>query len=926
MSRLRSGVRGRSAERGAIDALLARARAGRGGCLVLRGEPGIGKTALLRYAAARAYGMQVLRTVGVEPEVGLRYAALQRLLLPELERIGQLPEPQARGIGVALGLRSGPPPEPFLVALATLSLLTEAARDRPLLCLVDDAHWVDAESLDALGFAARRLAREPIALALATRSGAEQCVPIAGLVDLTLAGLDQDNARALLVDQSRRRLSVAELDALLPTTGGNPQAIRELAATGWCAGVPFAALPLAAEQQRAFLSQVRDRDLASQQLLLLVAVDGEPHIDAVRRAAEVLRSDVGEPLATDAVDDLLIADGPTISFRHPLVRSAIYYAASPAARRAAHQALATALSGAVASDPAVRERWAWHLGQAAEGPDEPVAAELERSGEQARWRMGPAVAAVSLARAAELSPEPARRVRRLAVAAASWWQAGDSAQAARLLESAEQLHSPPGGIPGPDVAAMQALTALRTGSPSDAVALLQPVVADLLRTDRHRGVQLLLLLGEACIHANTGEELSMIADVVEALALPGDDADCVLARLYRAACRVVTGAEPGLAPRDLAATEQLIDPTQLCRAGELVWVIGDQVRARRLRRRAVERARAIGATGTLAWALGYLAVDELECGRFDIAEAHAEAGHQLARETGQPNTAHLHRGTLALVAAARGREREARQHADAVLAEAGHRLAGAALTARKALGLLELAAGRPDEALAHLEAIGRGDDPTRPGVSLRIVPELVEAAVRAKRPDRAADPLKQFTIWADATGAPHLLALAARSRALLEAAEPAPAGAAEAMLDHALTLHTPANAPFELARTELLLGEHLRRARRRADARPHLRAALEMFHRLGASMWADRARNELRAAGESEQPARAQALAKLTPQEQRIAAAVGEGATNREIAGQLFLSPRTVDYHLRKIFQKAGISSRAELIRLTLTEHMDPQL
>lgn len=439
---------------------------------------------------------------------------------------------------------------------------------------------------------------------------------------------------------------------------------------------------------------MRDRDLSSQQLLLLVAVDGEPHIDTVRRAAQVLRSDVGEPLATDAVDDLLIADGPTISFRHPLVRSAVYYAASPAARRAAHHALGTALSGAVPSDLAARERWAWHLGQAAEGPDEPVAAELERSGERARWRLGPAVAAVSLERAAELSPEPARRVRRLVAAAACGWQAGDSAQAATLLENAERLHSPPGGIPGLDVAAMQALTALRTASPRDAVALLQPVVPDLLRTDRHRGVQLLLLLGEACLHANAGEELSMIADSVEALPLPGDDADSVLARLYRAACRVVAGAEPGLAPGDLAAVEQQIDPTQLCAAGELVWVIGDQVRARRLRRRAVERARVIGATGTLAWALGYLAVDELGCGRFDIAEAHAEAGHRLAREAGQPNTAYNHRSTLALVAAARGREREARQHADAVLVEAGHRLAGAVLTARKALGLLELADGR----------------------------------------------------------------------------------------------------------------------------------------------------------------------------------------------------------------------------------------
>ncbi|MPZ29151.1 MAG: AAA family ATPase [Micromonosporaceae bacterium] len=919
---------GRVTEQAAIDSLLELARAGQGGGLVLHGEPGIGKTALLEYAAGRADGMRVLDTAGVEPEADLSYAALHRLLLPVLDRLGRIPGPQARGVEVVFGRRSGPAPEPFLVALATLSLLAQVARDRPVLCLVDDAHWADPASLDALTVSARRFATEPIALVLAARPDAARPVDPVGLFDLPLGGLDRAATRVLLAGQSRRRRSVAEQAALLAMTGGNPLAIRELAATGWRGAVVHEPMPLPAGQRRAFLDRVPELDPAARQVLLLAAVAGAAPVDTIRRAAHLLGVDVTTSVASGELDDLIVADGAALSFRHPLVRSAVYHAASPTTRRAAHRALAAALAAPPAGDP---DRRAWHLGQAVDGPDEPVAAALEHSGERARRGTGPAAAAVYLERAGELSASRPSRARRLVAAAAAWWEAGDPDRAGELLARAERVDPARRNL-RPEIATLQAQVAVRAGRPglpADAVTLLLPVVTDLLRTGglRH-GAGPLLLFGEASGHAGAVDAWSTVTGMIESLPPPGPGTGDVLTRLYRAAGRVPTGAEPGLAPGDLAAIEALTDPAELCWAGGLLHDLGDPVRARRLRRRAVARARAVSATGTLAWTLCDLAADELGCGRFAIAEGYATEGLRLAQETGQPYVAYQHQSTLALLAAWRGREHDARELADTVLAGAAHRLAGATTTAYRALAVLELAARRPAEALAHLSAIDRGDPPTHPQTALRPVPELVEAAVRAGRPDQATRPLKQFAIWADTSGAPDLLALAARSRALLETAETAetaPAGAAELQFRQALARHAQTDAPLEQARTELLFGEHLRRARRRFDARPHLRAAFETFRRLRAPVWADRAQAELRAAGEreprraQEQPPQSRTRAVLTPQEQRIAAAVSEGATNREIATRLFLSPRTVDYHLRKIFQKAGLSSRTELIRLALT-------
>jgi DNA-binding CsgD family transcriptional regulator len=910
---------GRVKERAAIEALLERARAGHGGGLLLHGEPGIGKSALLSYAAERAGsrppGMRVLRTVGVEPESDLGHATLHRLLLPALGSISELPQPQARALRVVFGQTDGPAPDRFLVALATLSLLSEIACERPVLCLVDDAQWADAPSLDALAFVARRLDAEPIALALASRADEGRPLDRAGLIELPLAGLDEEAARALLAERVGERLSAAEQNQLLRATAGNPLAIRELRAPARQGAGLAEPLPLAAGLQRAFLARARQRDPRAQGLLLLVAAEGSGRCDTIRRAAAALGCAADLP-GSGELDELITRDGSRLSFRHPLIRSAIYHGASPAERRAAHRALAAAL----AAEPAGLDRRAWHLGQAADGPDEPVAEELERSAERATQRAGPAAAAAALERAAELSASEPCRARRWVAAATAWWQGGHAGRAAALLERAERV-APPAREVRLEIAALRALIELRTGTPSDALALLLPVIPDLLRADRDQAVRLLMLLGEASFHANAAAAWNQIAGLADRLPPHGAGPEAVLFRLFGAACRARAGADPGLAPGDLDALEQLADPARLGWAGGMAWGLGNHDLARRLHRKAVLRARALGAAGTLAWVLEYLVADELARGRFATAEAYAEEGHRFAVETGQPNTACRHQGSLAVLAALRGRELQARRLAEGVLVEAGKRqLASATAAAYRALGLLDLAAGRPTEAMEHLQAMDRDCGRAHPGIMLATVPELVEAAARADQPDRAAEPLDRFATWAEATRSPELRALVARCHALLASAD-----AAEAGFRLALELHARTDAPMEQARTELLYGEHLRRERRRAEARPHLREALRTFQRLGASTWADRARDELRATGETARRRQPGALATLTPQELRIVAAVSEGASNREIAAQLFLSPRTIAYHLRKVFQKTGISSRGELIRLAMAGRGDDQ-
>lgn len=909
---------GRATERAAVRSLLDRARIGAGGSLVLSGEPGIGKSALLDDAAEQAVGMgmRVLRTAGVEPERDLGYATMHRLLHPLLTRIAELPAGQAAALDIVFG-RSGAgestsAADRFLVALAMLTLLSDAARLQPLLCLIDDAHCADQPSLDALLFVTRKLEVEPIALLIATRSSDHRSESVAGVPELRLAGLGIEPARQLLRERAGGSLAPSDEELLLRTAAGNPLALRELPAGVPRDGPTGEPLPLVDRLQDAFASQLRHLSITARQVLLLAAVDGSGRLSVLHRAATTyLDTPAGLELALDELRGLLTVDADAVEFRHPLVRSAVFHAVSVAERGAAHRALAAALE----HEPAERDRGAWHLGQAADGPDETVAAELERAADRQTRRAGPATAATALARAAQLTPPGDERARRLVAAAVACWHAGDAARAVQRLELAERLDART-----PDTAAritmLRALIELRTGNPADTLRLLAPLLREISGQDPATATEVLRLLSEASYHAGDPGGWRDIAEAIEGMPLVGDEPDPVLLRVMRACLRVRAGAPPALADTDLSLIERLPDPERLCWAAAAFWYLGDKKRYRRLHRTALERAHAVGAIGTLAWVLVQVVRDEMTTGRMHTAEAFAEDGKRYAAETGQPNLACWFDSTLSVLAALTGREARARELADQVLAEAHERgLVAAAVQARHALGLVELASGRAEQALRHLSPTDAPEQRMHPAFMLGNVPDLVEAAYRLGRPELATEPLRRFTRWAEATGSPDLLALSARCEALMGT------GDVEKAFQRALELHPIAEQPVAMARTQLLYGEHLRRTRRRADARPLLRAALESFEHLGMEAWANRARDELRATGETPASPTRHALATLTSQELRIAIAAAEGATNRAIAARMFVSTRTIDYHIRKIFQKTGVTSRVELMRFVLSHN-----
>ncbi|MFB4287430.1 AAA family ATPase [Nonomuraea sp. ATR24] len=926
---------GRDSEIELLATLLRRAAEGHGGGVVLHGEPGIGKTALLTHTEERATGFRVLRAVGVAPEADLAYATLHELLLPVLDSVAELPGPQAQALSVLFGRAHGTPPDPFLVGLSTLSLLSLRAGERPLLCVVDDAHWADRPTLKTLAFVARRLDNEPIAVALAARADEGHDTDLPHLRRIPLMGLKPDAARALLAG---RRLTHGEQEQLLAVTGGNPLALLELAGRELPPEGAQEPPALTDELGRSFLARIRARHGAALPLLQLIAADGSGSVETVGRAAASLGIDAG-PLHRAELDELLTYDGTRLVFRHPLIRSAVYHSATVNRRVAIHRALASAFD-----TDADHHRRAWHLGQAAVGQDEEAAGELERSAEQAALRGGPAAAMATLSRAAELTPDGPDRGRRLWSAARAAVQGGFTAAAGELLDRAEREPR----LAEADriaLAALRAIVAEFAGSTQDALDLVRPWIPRALRIDRRLFTPTVAMYADLGRRADRPRAWAELAGWLGEVAPDRDDPRDAVLRLLHALCLARTGHDARPAERDRELAGELTDPVTMTLAGAIAGQLGEHELSRRLIRDAGRLARAGGSLGTVAWNLEYQAADELARGRFGLAEAHAEEGCQFAADASQPNTACRNRALLALCAALRGRPEAAELAADVLAEAAGRRLPDAMAYAGRALGLVDLVAGRHHEAAHHFAgttgpatalttastvdpATGRPHGAATglvadPGVDLPadlamgMAPDLVEALVRAGDQEGAAAAAARYERWTAYTGSPELGALAARCRALVSEGADAHGHFAEA-----LRLHALADSPLELARTELLLGERLRRDRRRSEARRHLREAAEGFRRLGALAWADHAQGELRATGEQARTRapEAAALGTLTPQELRITLAVGEGLTNREIAAQLFLSPRTVDYHLRKVFQKAGITSRAELMRLVLAE------
>jgi DNA-binding CsgD family transcriptional regulator/DNA replicative helicase MCM subunit Mcm2 (Cdc46/Mcm family) len=871
-----------------IDYLLEAARGGHGGGTLLLGEPGIGKSTLLAYARERAPDALVLSAAGVAAESGLGYGLLQELLAPVLHLGRDLPAPQAEALATALGQRDGGPPDPFLVSLAVLSLLSEAAADRIVLCLVDDLHWADQPSLSALSFAARRLTADRVVLLCSTRT-----TVVAGFRELRLRGMDSA-AAAELLDQ-RAPMAPVVRDALVRASAGNPLALTELpdglTAAQLAGKAPLPdPLPLPGELERIFADRIRELPRRARTTALVCAAAGSADLATILRAATALGA--GETL--DSLDGILRADG---TFRHPLVRSAAYYSASSAERRAAHRALAAV------SDS---DRRAWHLAEAATGPDAEVAAALEASAERTLRRSGYAAAADALERAARLSVDPGDALRRLAAAADAAWRGGDFARTAALLDRGDRLPVRDVGI-GLRTRYLRGLIELRSGVPGDGLALLVSAAKDAVTADPGLAVGMLTAAGECAFQSGDPDGAREVTELMTKLPDEGNAPYLALARLYKAVSPVTAGRPPAPVDATLGELERIDDPDLLARGGGMVHGLGKYALARRLRLKAVARARALGAAGTLTWALRSLAMDELSRDRYTWAEAYASEGLSLAVETGQPNLACQHRALLAQAAGFRGSGDVARPLAEQVLAESAARgLRGTAALARLGLVNLELAQGRPDEALTHLDtmltvvALG--------GIALHATPDLVEAAVRAGRAPLAAARLPGYLAWADASDLPDARALACRCRALL-----AGPGEADELFGAALRWHQAADRPLEAARTALLFGEHLRRDRRRVAARDQLRAACDAFTSLGALAWAERAAAELRATGETVRTGTAGNP--LTPQELQIARLVSDGLTNRDVAAQLFISPRTVDHHLRNIYRKLGISSRTGLAR-----------
>ena len=903
---------GREAELAAVEGLITRAGSSRSGTLVVRGEPGVGKSALLEYAIAHATGIRVLRAGGIEAESELAFAALHQLLRPVLDQIGRLPEPQAVALAGALGLSHTSVEDRFLIGVAVLSVLAEAAEQQPLVCVIDDAQWLDRPSAAALAFAARRLDAEGVVMLFAARDGEVRRFEGDGLGELALGRLDAQAAASLLAERVLTALSPDVRDRLVESAGGNPLALIEL--SGLLSAEQLAGraalpdpLPQGAQIERVYLGRAHRLPAEAQQLLLLVAADDTGSLATVLRAAATLGI---EPDALDASElaGLVRAFDGRIEFGHPLVRSTLYRDATFAQRQAVHRALAAVLDAEQDAD-----RRAWHRAAASPGQDEEVAGELEHAARRARRRSGFAAAGRALERAAELSSDDGARGRRLVAAAQDAWLAGSREHALALLDRAHRLVSDP-AVRAEEMH-LRGTIELRCGVPAEAATILAAGAAEVAPVTPATAIEMLVEAAQAASYA--GDAAQIVEFGRRASALSGDDdpdqrftVDVIVGIGSLLAGDTASGVP--LLREALALAERFQDPRRLVHAGACAGYLGEEATEHELYGRAVARARESGAVGSLPYVLEYLARSEAVDGRYATAAAHATEGLRLARETGQENSVCHLLASLALIAALQGREEECRWHAAQALDLATARGLGyQSALAEWALARLDLGLGRPAEALARLaELAAAGPGKSHPFVKLVSAPELVEAAVRAGQPAAAQAALLEFERFARDAAPSWALALVARCRGLLSAGD-----AAERHFLEALRHHGESARPFDRARTELVFGEYLRREGRRTHARAHLRSALDAFERLGAGAWAERARAELRASGEKARRRSPTAIDQLTPQELQITRLVAEGATNKEVAARLFLSPRTIDYHLRKIFTKLGIASRAELTR-----------
>ena len=898
---------GREREREVLDRLLDGVRGGHGGVLVVHGEAGVGKTALLDYAVEAARQFRTAQASGIEAEMELPFAAVQQLCSPLLDFLERLPQPQHEALGVAFGLITGPAPNPFLVGLAVLGLLAEAAAERPLLAVVDDAQWLDRASARALAFVARRLLAEKIALVFAARAPGDL---LAGLPELHVLSLGHRDARTLLESALPARLDEHVLERIVAETRGNPLALLELPrgltptqlAGGF--GLP-AAVPLSASIEESFARRLERFPDDTRVLLLLAAADpvGDPAL--VWRAAQQLG--IPESVAETVEAEGLLDLGARVVFRHPLVRSAVYRAAGLKERRAVHRALAEATDPAI--DP---DRRAWHRAQATAMPDEDVAAELERSAGRAQARGGFSAVAAFLERAATLTPEPTQRAQRLLAAAAAKRDAGDLEPALGLLVDVETGVLDDLGRARVNLLRGQIALEQRRGE--DAGRLLMSAAKGLKPLDPG-------LARETYLEALGGAMASDVevlggAPAVAAAALaapPGSVPPRTVDVVLDAFATRLTDGYAAAAPSLARALELLLavavpgeDVSRRLslssgRNGNIVALeMWDDEALHLLAARQVQGARDAGALVHLQFALSFLARSHMLAGELTAASLIVNEARLIAETTGNP----AHVNAPMILAAWRGDEAQASDLIDATSEDAAARRWTSNNYARSVLynGL-----GRHD---AARDAAWEAFQPDPIGYGTYLLPELAEAAARTG--DRAL--LESAMEWLSertrvitsgwASG------IEARVRALLSEGK-----IAEGLYLQSIAHLSGTRARLELARAHLLYGEWLRRERRRLDAREQLHTAVEAFTSIGAAAFARRAERELLATGERARKRTVDTLDQLTPQETQIARLATNGHTNREIAAQLFISPSTVEYHLRKAFRKLDVKSRTQLAR-----------
>ncbi|MEV6658934.1 LuxR family transcriptional regulator [Nocardia fluminea] len=899
-------LRGRDTEQARIDDLLSGARAGRSGALVLRGEAGIGKTALLDYAAAQ--GITTVRSAGIESEAELPFAALHLLVRPGMELVRQLPSRQRDALEAAFGLGEAVAGDPMLIGLAVLTLLAEEAAQGPLLCLIDDAHWLDRASAEALLFAARRLDAEGVVMLFATRSGPRD-FPAPGLAELTLPGLGPDAAAALL-DAGTTRLTPATRYRLLAESGGNPLALLELPSVVGETGVGDAnPLPLTQRLQVAFHGRVTRLPAATRTALLVAAAAGAADLAPILRAAAALDASLRDlQPAQDA--GMIATDGQVLSWRHPLMRSAVYQGAALADRLAAHRALAEVLTDADTAD--LR---AWHLASAATGPDEDTATELERTADRARRRHGLHAAVTAYDRAAALSVDTTARVRRLVLAAETATEAGLTDRAEHLAERAASLVGDlrlgsADGMFELRLELVRAQAEFAGGKPGSAHRRLMAAAVAQRETDPRGAARILTKAVHTAWYLGP-DELDEVAAVLGTLPLVEADPATPIARYLTAS---VAGRR-GIDLRDAAAaarasgTNNPADLVQLCGSG---LVVGQDEQVEELAGELIRECREQGRIGLLAPLLFFRSEGLLFGGRPRESRITAEEGLRIAQDIGQAQWVSQIHAFLAYLAALQGDSTSCRDHAErAVGEEFGGPGAVGASWAHAAVALLALGEGKLEQARAELAHM-RIEPARHHVIGLRTLPDQIEVAVRLGATETATEALDRLTAWSQRAEQDWIAALAARGRALL-----ADGAAAEQHFLAALA----GNRPFDEARTRLLYGEWLRRDKRKVDARTQLEQATGLFDRLDAAPWSERARTELGALGAGTGTrASGGPLSVLTPQEAQIVRLAAQGLSNREIAARLFLSHRTVGHHLYKAYPKLGVLSRGELSALDLTE------